>query len=241
MAAELDYPSHMFTKTAKQYDAVYSYKDYEAESNLITELVNERVTSAKTLLDVACGTGKHLEHLSRQFEAAGVDLDTEMLAIATERLPELPIHLGDMCDFQLNTQFDAVLCLFSSIAYTKTLERMEQAVANMASHLNPGGMLLMEGWVTPEKWLTGKVQATTYETEDGFVQRMAIMEPIERGKLVLEYMIGDSSGISHVTETHEMGWFTHSEYLNALKKADLNTEYIEEGLTGRGIYIGRKA
>jgi ubiquinone/menaquinone biosynthesis C-methylase UbiE len=230
----------MFTQTAKQYDAVYSYKDYEAESNLITELVRARVTNARTLLDVACGTGKHLEHLSKNFETSGVDLDTEMLAIAIERLPELSIHHGDMCDFQLDTKFDAVLCLFSSIAYTKTLERMEQAVANMAGHVNPGGMLLMEGWVTPESWIVGKVRTEIYETDDGFVARMALMEPIERGRLVLEYMIGDSSGISHVTETHEMGWFTHNEYLNAFKKADLTTEYIEEGLTGRGIYIGIK-
>ena len=230
----------MFTQTAKQYDAVYSYKDYEAESNLITELVRARVTNARTLLDVACGTGKHLEHLSKNFETSGVDLDTEMLAIAIERLPELSIHHGDMCDFQLDTKFDAVLCLFSSIAYTKTLERMEQAVANMAGHVNPGGMLLMEGWVTPESWIVGKVRTEIYETDDGFVARMALMEPIERGRLVLEYMIGDSSGISHVTETHEMGWFTHDEYMNAFKKANLTTEYIEEGLTGRGIYIGQK-
>jgi hypothetical protein len=163
-----------------------------------------------------------------------------MLAIARERLPELSIHHGDMCDFQLDTKFDAVLCLFSSIAYTKTLERMEQAVANMAGHVNPSGMLLMEGWVTPESWIVGKVRTEIYETDDGFVARMALMEPIERGRLVLEYMIGDSSGISHVTETHEMGWFTHDEYMNAFKKANLTTEYIEEGLTGRGIYIGQK-
>ena len=230
----------MFTQTAKQHDAVYSYKDYETESKLITELVRARVTNARTLLDVACGTGKHLEHLSKQFETAGIDLGTEMLVIAKERLPEIPLHNGDMCEFQLDTQFDAVLCLFSSIAYTKTVERMEQAVANMAAHVNPGGMLLLEGWVTPESWIVGKVRTSTYETYDGFVMRMAQMEPIERGRLVLEYMIGDSSGISHVTENHEMGWFTHNEYMNALKKANLNTEYLEEGLTGRGIYIGIK-
>lgn len=53
----------MFTKTAKQYDAVYSYKDYEAESQLLTSFVHERVKNAKTLLDVACGTGKYLEYL----------------------------------------------------------------------------------------------------------------------------------------------------------------------------------
>jgi SAM-dependent methyltransferase len=203
----------MFTKTAKQYDAVYSYKDYEAESELITKLVLERVSNAKTLLDVACGTGKHLEYLSKQFDSAGIDLDTETIAIARERIPELPVHRGNMCDFQLNTQFDAVLCLFSSIAYTKTVELMEQAVANMASHVKPGGMLLMESWITPESWLVGRFHTDTYETDDGFVMRMAVSEPIERGRLVLEYMIGDSSGISHVTEPHEMGWFTHNEYL----------------------------
>ena len=69
---------------------------------------------------------------------------------------------------------------------------------------------------------------------------MAIMEPIERGRLVLEYMIGDSNGITKVTETHEMGWFTHEEYSAAFTKANLKLEYIEEGLTGRGIYIGLK-
>ena len=73
----------MFTKTAKFYDAVYSYKDYVAESQLITSMVGGRVSGAKTLLDVACGTGKHLEHLVKQFDCTGVDLDPEMLEIAS--------------------------------------------------------------------------------------------------------------------------------------------------------------
>jgi len=230
----------MFTKTAKHYDAVYSYKDYEGESELITSLVRERVPNAKTILDVACGTGKHLEYFSEKFECAGVELDPEMLSIAEERVSGVPLHVGDMCDIDLATKFDAVTCLFSSIGYTKTVERMEQAVANMAKHLNLNGMLLVEGWVTPESWIVGKVRTDIYETDDGFVARMALMEPIDRGRLVLEYMIGDSSGISHVTETHEMGWFTHDEYSNAFTKAGLELEYLEEGLTGRGIYIGIK-
>lgn len=230
----------MFTKTAKQYDAVYSYKDYESESELITKLIRERVPDADTLLDVACGTGKHLESLSESFTSQGVDLDTEMLKIAEERVPDVTLHNGDMCEFNLNSKFDVALCLFSSIGYTKTVERMEQAVANMANHLNPGGMLLVEPWLSPEAWLEGKIHTNTYETEEFIVTRMMVAEPIERGRLVLEYMIGDSSGISHVTETHEMGWFTNDEYSNAFTKAGLELEHLEEGLTGRGIYIGIK-
>jgi hypothetical protein len=163
-----------------------------------------------------------------------------MLEIARERVSDLTLHNGDMAKFNLNVGFDAVLCLFSSIGYMKTVERLNQAIANVAAHVNSGGILLVEPWLTPEAWLVGKVHANKYETEDGFVMRMAVSEPIERGRLVLEYMIGDSSGISHVTETHEMGWFTHDEYLNAFKFAELDVEHLEEGLTGRGIYIGRK-
>ena len=73
----------MFTKTAKHYDAVYSDKDYPGESQLLASLVRERVPDAKTLLDVACGTGRHLEHLSRQFDCTGIDLDDRLSLVDT--------------------------------------------------------------------------------------------------------------------------------------------------------------
>jgi SAM-dependent methyltransferase len=230
----------MFTKTAKHYDAVYADKNYDAESELITSLVRERVPNAKALLDVACGTGKHLEHLRQTFDCTGVELDPEMLSIAKDRVPSIPLHLGDMCEFDLGRKFDVATCLFSSIGYTKTVGRMEQAVANMAKHINLGGILLVEPWITPEAWLVGHIDSETYKTDEFVVTRMMVSEPIERGRLVLEYLIGDKSGISKVTETHEMGWFTHEEYLKAFTKAGLEVEHIEEGLTGRGIYIGTK-
>ena len=42
-----------------------------------------------------------------------------------------------------------------------------------------------------------------------------IAEPVERGRVVFEHMIGDSGGIHRVSETHEMGWFTDDEYILA--------------------------
>lgn len=230
----------MFTKTAKHYDAVYSYKDYAGEAETLAKLIHKRVSGAKTLLDVACGTGKHLERMVKQFDSTGVDLDEEMLDIARERVPGIDLHSGDMCDFDLGTKFDAVVCLFSSIGYTKTVERMEQAIANMASHLKPGGILIVEPWITPEAWLTGTPHSDTVETDEFIVTRMMVAEPVERGRVVFEYLIGDSGGINRVTETHEMGWFTHDEYLSAFEKAGLTTEHVEEGLTARGLYLGQK-
>jgi ubiquinone/menaquinone biosynthesis C-methylase UbiE len=237
---KLNYPSPMFTKTAKHYDAVYSDKDYGRESEIVVSLIRERVPETRTLLDVACGTGRHLEYLARQFDCTGVDLDEEMLEIARERVPSLTLHTGDMRNFALDTRFDAVTCLFSSIGYTKTVERMEETIANMAAHLLPGGILAVEPWITPESWIVGKAHSSTVETDEFIVTRMMVAEPVERGRVVFEYLVGDSSGISKISETHEMGWFTHLEYISAFEKAGLTPEYIQPGITDRDLYFGKK-
>ena len=49
----------MFSKTAQWYDAIYSSKDYKAESDAVLSLLKEKYPDARSLLDVACGTGEH--------------------------------------------------------------------------------------------------------------------------------------------------------------------------------------
>jgi hypothetical protein len=38
-----------------------------------------------------------------------------------------------------------------------------------------------------------------------------------------------------------MGWFTHDEYILAFKRAGLIAEFVQPGLTGRGLYFGQKS
>jgi len=51
-----------------------------------------------------------------------------------------------MSDFHLPRRYDAVLCLFSSIGYLRTLDRVEAALACFQEHLAPGGVLIVEPW-----------------------------------------------------------------------------------------------
>jgi ubiquinone/menaquinone biosynthesis C-methylase UbiE len=53
----------MFDKSAHLYDLAYSFEDYAGESAWVRNAVHARVPQARSLLDVACGTGEHLEHL----------------------------------------------------------------------------------------------------------------------------------------------------------------------------------
>src|ERR1041384_3760462 len=131
----------MFTKSADLYDAVYHWKDYEGECARLGGLIKEFARRpCSTLLDVACGTGGHLAYLHGQFKCEGLDSDSRMLSIAKRRCPDVPLHVGDMIDFDLERQFDVVTCLFSSIGYTKSKHGLNDAVQNMARHVHAGGL-----------------------------------------------------------------------------------------------------
>ena len=55
-----------------------------------------------------------------------------------------------------------------------------------------------------------------------------------------QYLIGTPKGIEHNIEMHELGLFTHKEYIDALKATKLKVIYDKQGLDGRGLYIGIK-
>ena len=135
------------------YDALYAYKDYEGEAARIVEIVDARFAGAASLLDVACGTGKHLEILRGTYRVEGADIDRGLLEIARDRVPDVPLHLADMRDLGLQGRFDVITCLFSAIGHLKDTDELDAAIASMAAHLTPRGILLVEPWIEPDRWL----------------------------------------------------------------------------------------
>lgn len=223
------------------YDRIYSFKDYEGEAVRIRDLVRERAPASRSLLDVACGTGKHLEHLRRWFDVAGLDLDPELLAVARARLPDVPLHQGDMTAFGLGRRFDAVTCLFSAIGYVTTDAGLASAAAAMANHVAPGGVLVVEPWVTPDAWLDRHVGGVHVDDEE--LQAIRISLPRRDGPLsilALHYLVGTPDGVEHVVEEHTLRLWTHEEYRGALERAGLDVDHDAHGLTGRGLWIGVK-
>jgi ubiquinone/menaquinone biosynthesis C-methylase UbiE len=93
----------MFTQSAAFYDLIYSWKNYRQEVDRLLVIIRARVPEAKTILDVACGTGEHLRYLA-DFDRTGLDLDPKLLWVARRKLPDVAFILADMRAFDLSRQ-----------------------------------------------------------------------------------------------------------------------------------------
>jgi ubiquinone/menaquinone biosynthesis C-methylase UbiE len=231
----------MFTESARYYDQIYSFKDYRAEVQRLVAIIGERLRSGgDRLLDVACGTGGHIEYLREHYNVEGFDLSPELLGIARRRNPGVTFHQGDMTDFSLEREYDAVTCLFSSIGYVKTLDNLDRAVACMARHLAPGGVLIVEPWFTPEAWHPNTVHGMLIDEPELKIAR--VNTSFVDGRLSyfdLHYLIGTPEGTEHLVERHELGLFETGEMCAAFTGAGLRVTHDPEGLIGRGLYIGQ--
>ena len=233
----------MFSKSAELYDKIYfEFKDYKAEAQRISELLAGEHSSARTLLDVACGTGEHAKILRDQygFEVDGIDLDNKLVSLAQRKNSEGNFCCADMVDFDLDKTYDVVMCLFSSIGYVKTLDRVTSALKRFKAHTNDGGLILVEPWFSPEQLTPGKVFIHTAQTQKLSVARMGYSQVHDRiSTLHFEYLIGTSGKIDHEIEKHELGLFTVGEMKQCFEDAGLVATFDEEGISGRGLYIAQ--
>lgn len=238
----------MFTKSAHLYDAIYSFIDYKAEAKLLSSIVEQNKKSGgNQFLDVACGTGPHIEYLRDDFAVEGLDIDGPMLEIARRKNPGITFHQADMIDFDLPHAFDAIVCMFSSVGFVKTFENLRKTAACFARHMKPGAVLVIEPWVQAESFIDGHVGSRFVDLPDMKLARINTARRKENGVSHLEfhYMVGTADGVEYFSEDHELGLWSNDEYLSALRDAGLHATFQTEGpktqeLYNRGLYVAVK-
>lgn len=234
----------IYARSAAYYDAIQTArgKDYAREASVIHEMIEARRTSdGRHLLDVGCGTARHIEHLQQWYECEGLDVDRAMLAIAQKRVPNAVFHCQDMIGFNLDRRFDAVVSLFGAIGYVPNVRLLEQTIDTFYRHLKPGGVVIVEPWLRPSDWKDGLVDARFADEPDLKVARMSVSRRDGNASILhYNYMVAARDGVRTFNEPHRLMLFTDDEYRNAFAKARFHLEYDAQGLTGRGLYIGTR-
>jgi ubiquinone/menaquinone biosynthesis C-methylase UbiE len=231
----------MFANTAEFYDLVYSFKDYENEAAKIRDLIRAEHPGAKSILDVACGTGEHARFLAEEFAVDGIDLQSEFIDASRKKVASGTFSVADMRSFELSKKYDVVQCLFSSIGYLTQPDDVVDALMAFKRHLNSGGLIIVEPWFTPEAFQAGTLHmAPPVDQPDLKIVRMNVSEREGNlSRLRFHYLIGRKDGVKYLEEDHELALYSLDEMLLFFKRAGLAVHHDPVGIFGRGLFIAR--
>ena len=200
------------------WELMVAGEDYRSEAALVATTLAQHVGSGgKALLDVGCGAGHHDLYLKEAFDVTGIDLSPRMLELARRRNPDLRYEVGDMRDFRLETDFDAVVVL-DAIAYNTSYGALEKTLANCCAHLKPGGALLFyleEAFSLKPNLMQNETVISTHrrgDTEVVVVENSYDPDPSDaRFEYTFVYLIRRAGKLSVEVDRHDMGLFELSE------------------------------
>jgi SAM-dependent methyltransferase len=125
------------------YDELEGDRSNQAE--YLRGLLRRHCPQARSLLELACGTGAILAHLEAEYESvAGVDVSAPMLEAASRAVPRADLFRQDIRKLALKREFDAILCVFDSINHLTEFDDWEAVFDRAADHLAPGGIFLFD-------------------------------------------------------------------------------------------------
>ncbi|HWP60336.1 MAG TPA: methyltransferase domain-containing protein [Candidatus Acidoferrales bacterium] len=131
-----------YTLLARFYDPATG--DRSEMAAFIRRLIARHHPEARTLFELACGTGEILKLLSPDYDVAGLDRSPQMLAIARRKLPGIPLFRQDMVAFDLDRRFDVILCVYDSINHVLRFSDWKKIFRRAAAHLAGNGLFIFD-------------------------------------------------------------------------------------------------
>lgn len=203
-----------YQQMAKYYDLFYKKKNYDKESRFLEELINTR----KTILDIGCGTGLHMQYLEeKNYQVEGLDLNQEMLDVAKTRVKG-NLHQGNLLNFKPNKKYDVIISMFAVFNHLTNEQELEEAILHWYEYLNTNGVLIIDlhnGRKSGEKETT----VNNYKR----IMKWTFDSTTFKEKTEITYMIDGKI----YQDTHEFQIYKLSQLKNILKKNNFKYQLYE--------------
>jgi glycine/sarcosine N-methyltransferase len=139
----------LYDRFSEDYDTMVDWEGRLQREEPFFQEVFQR-ESVWRVLDVGCATGGHVLHFAgRGMEAVGADPSGEMIRLAEARAAGRPnvrfvqAGFGELAD-RVGGDFDVLTCLGNTLPHALTRHDLDNALADMATVLRPGGMLVIQ-------------------------------------------------------------------------------------------------
>ena len=216
-----------FLNYAQYYDIFYQNKDYAAEADFVARVIKQHRPGAQTLLDIGCGTGRHLHGLSEiGFDVCGIDRSPEMIGIAKKRHPGLPFYCARAEELRLDKSFDVVISLFHVLSYMQSDRQVRGYFEAISRHLSQGGLALFDFWHGPGVLnLRPESRFQVYEDDALKIRRYSASTLDEsKNTVTVDYDILATAGrevVAEVAESHSLRYFFQEDIKAFLSGAAL--------------------
>lgn len=221
-----------YDRLARFYDIMNDWPSRLAyEGPFIRQTLDEH--QARTVLDAACGTGRHTIALSEwNYEASGADSSIQMVhrarSHAESRRMNVLFFVADFKDLPElgGTPFDAVLCLGNSLPHVAGDKELDSSLRGMSDSLRPGGLLLLHNLNYDKRWVERprffKLDSGTLDGQEVLIWRMA-----DYGEETITF----HTALFQRDERGQWGVEVNSTPQLPLFRADLEKRLVQHGFT----------
>jgi len=117
-------------KKSCYHDFADFYDCMDTHANITYNLIKKKIKkfhpNAKSILEMACGTGKVINKLSRHYDCWGFDASKQMIEKAKEKKKRVNFFIADMRTFNIKHKFDVIFCIFDSINHLLNLNEWKK-------------------------------------------------------------------------------------------------------------------
>jgi len=139
----------IYSEFASVYDIMQYDVDYQRWIDEIKRIVIKSSPQARTMLELACGTGTIGIGLSKKgFQIEALDISEDMLTVAQSKAfdngVKIKFYHQDMIHFNTKKKYDVVFCMCDGMNYIIEDDDIECVFNNIYNHLEEDGILIFD-------------------------------------------------------------------------------------------------
>jgi len=223
-----------YSKLADIYDTVMQDVNYELWADFIDAIIQKHHPKAKSILELACGTGSislFLDELEC-YDVTGTDKSPQMIQKARKKnkamFCKVDFEVMDFLDIRLEETFDIVFCVFDSINYLHSEEEILKFLSETKKVLTPESLLIFD-FTTPRN----SMQAIEFlNNEEGYTEdnhryfRLSSYDAdkrIHKNEFRIEKLAEDQETVvEQFRETHHQKIYTLQQMLDIIDQTTYN-------------------
>ena len=231
-----------YQKISHLYDLMYNAErgyDHQAQVAWVDKW-REKLDLPKVMVDLACGTGKHLACFEALgYTCTGIDGSSAMLQLAATQVTTARLRQGYFHTFELPESVPLITSFFNGMGYNKNREELGVTCQNVFEQLSLGGLFVFDIVCVEAPQVVFKVK--TYQSEGLQFSRTFSGCPTDAGfKSTMVFVVFDGQETVVIKESTLRGIYTEADVVVVLEAAGFEVLYAGPAYTTMPTFVAQK-